>query len=244
MKKTPIKIGQYTIHLRTFVSGKQRAMLLVHGLGVSGDYYLKYAEELAPFYDVYIIDLPGYGTTPKPPKPLTIRQLSGIVTEYVSSAGLKQLVVVGQSMGCQIVAHSIVDTPTLYDKAIMLAPTSYKKERKLLIQAFRLWQDTFHESLGMNMVVFTNYARMGMRRFLITSKFMVQDHIEETLKRATIPVLFVSGGDDNIAPSKWTRYLAKITPEGRSTEMPGAPHLMQAEQPAKLTKITREFIEA
>ena len=241
MERIPMKIGSHVIHLRKLVSGYKPAIVLVHGLGVSGDYYIKYAEELKSYFDVYIVDLPGYGKTPKPAKPLTIQELADVVTSFINESYISNSIIVGQSMGCQIVSHAAAKAPLLFSKVMLLAPTSNSKERTLFLQGFRLWQDTFHESLKVNFIVFTNYARMGLRRFLITSRYMVEDHIEETVKKIKLPILIVSGSKDKIAPKEWAEFLASTAPDGKVVEIVSAPHLLQYQKPKELVRITLEF---
>lgn len=243
MERIPVKVGSYVIHVRKLTSDHKTSVILIHGLGVSGDYYVQYAKKLAHHYDVYIVDLPGYGKTPKPTRPLDITALSKVVVKYVSKSNIKNIVIVGQSMGCQIVARAITTAPGLFHKAILLAPTVNDAERTLPLQSFRLLQDTFHEPKSAKLIVLKNYVHMGLRRFLITSKYMIDDHIENVINKSEIPVLMVSGEKDKIVPAKWVQHLARITPHAESIEVPGAPHLLQYDKPAVLFKITREFID-
>lgn len=186
-------------------------MLLIHGLGVSGDYYLPVAKLLAPYYDVYILDLPGYGKTPKPVRPLTVMELSKVVVDYVQMTRIVGCVIVGQSMGSQIVANAVTLAPSLFSKMILIAPTVNDKERILFKQGFRLFQDTFYEKFSVNGIVFKNYIRMGIRRFLITSKYMIDDHIEDVLETVLIPTLILRGQQDKIVPYEWVEKLGRIT---------------------------------
>jgi len=244
IKRIPFAVGPYTVHLRTLLSHKRTTIILVHGLGVSSDYYVKFAQHLAPFYNVIMIDLPGYGKTPKPEKPLTIPQLAEILNTYITISQLTDVVAVGQSMGCQIVAHAARLSPDLFKKIVLLSPTTNNKERSVLIQSFRLFQDTFHEPLQINLIVFKNYLRMGIRRFIITSKFMVLHRIEHALTHVSIPVLLVGGSRDKIVPKRWLKHLVALTPNARAVEMPTAPHLLQYTHPEELTAITKGFIDA
>ena len=244
MKRIPFVVGPYTIHLRTLLSNKKTTVVLVHGLGVSSDYYIKFAQHLAPFYNVVMIDLPGYGKTPKPRKPLTIPQLAEILNAYIAMSQLTEVVAVGQSMGCQIVAHAARLLPNSFKKIILLSPTTNNKERSVFIQSVRLFQDTFHEPLQINLIVFKNYLRMGIIRFLITSRFMVLHRTEHALAHVPIPVLLVGGSRDKIVPNKWLSYLESLTPSSSTVEIPTAPHLLQYTHPEELTSITKGFIEA
>lgn len=241
-KRLPLQFRGHTIHLRKIVSGHETSIILIHGLGVSGDYYLAFAQTLKQYYDVYIVDLPGYGKTPKPKRPLTIKQLADIVVDFAASITSEKVVIMGQSMGSQIVAHAITDRPDLFQKAVLLAPTSNMNERTVLLQGFRLWQDTFLEPLTINMIVFTNYIRMGVRRFLITSRYMVDDHIEQTLQKNTVPLLIIRGVNDKIVPQDWTNYLIKITPFSKFESIAEAAHLLHYKKPARLTELCRIFI--
>jgi len=209
---------------------------------MSGDYYIPFAEKLARHYDVYVVDLPGYGRTPKPNKPLTIIELSDVLHEYVRVWDLKNVVLIGQSMGCQIVAHTLRSAPKLFLSGILLAPTVNKHERSLVKQGYRLLQDFFFESIKANGIVIHNYLRMGPIRYFITTKYMVNDHIEQTLQYMTVPLLLVSGSNDRIAPTAWVKELSATPLNGSFREMNSAPHLMQYQKPIELVAIVRQYL--
>ncbi|MDB5187266.1 MAG: alpha/beta hydrolase [Candidatus Saccharibacteria bacterium] len=215
----------------------------MHGLGVSGEYYLPFAEEVNDFYDVYIIDLPGYGNTPKPDQPLTIKELSIVLHAYIAQKKLSNVIVVGQSMGCQIIAHAVADNPTPFSKMILLAPTVNKNERRFFIQSFRLLQDALREPPSATLLVMRDYIRMGIRRYLFTTKNMIADHIEKTLAHCQIPVLIVYGKNDKIVPADWVNYLTKNNPNCTSVAVSNAPHLLHYKKPQELIEICRRFIE-
>jgi pimeloyl-ACP methyl ester carboxylesterase len=243
MKRIAIKLGSHTIHLRTIVTGARQPVVLVHGLGVSGTYFLPFAKELAQHYDVYIIDLPGYGKTPKPRRALTITELAGLVTSFITTQNLPEVIAIGQSMGCQIVAQACVAQPTLFKKAILLAPTVNNKERSVRTQALRLLQDTLHEPLPVTGIVMSDYVRMGVGRYLTTSRYMVEDHIEDTLKHCQVPVSIIRGRQDKIVPYDWFTLLSHLPAVEQATELSNAPHLLHYKKPKELMRLCRQFIE-
>ena len=243
MDKRSVAVGTYTIHVRSVGTPTKTTLVLVHGLGVSGDYYLQYADQLSADFDIHILDLPGYGKTPKPKAALTIRQLARVVEQYCILLGLDKPSLVGQSMGAQIVAHAAAQSPMLFRSIILIGPTSNKKERVLPMQAFRLAQDTFREKLKTNRIVFVNYLRMGMFRYLATAKDMVNDHLEVTLLRVPVPVLVVYGSEDPFVPKDWAEKLAAAAPLGSAIAVNGAPHLVQMDKPGELAAITRRFLQ-
>jgi pimeloyl-ACP methyl ester carboxylesterase len=237
----PEDIDSHTIHVRRLGTASKQAIVLIHGIGVSSDYYFPFAYMLQDDFDVHAIDLPGYGKTPKPPRPLTIRELSRIVAKYVEKHSLTHPILVGQSMGAQIVAHTAENIEDVYGGLLLIAPTSNRKERHLIVQGIRLLQDILREPPRANMLVLVNYLRMGVYRYLFTAVDMVRDHLERTLSNVTAPVLVVYGTRDKVSPKDWADYLAKVAVNGDVLAVDGSPHLVQLDTPKTLAAITKRF---
>src|SRR5690606_35442151 len=83
----------------------QKTIILIHGIGVSSAYFIPLAQQLSRSYNVFALDLPGYGTSPKPKKPLTIQQLAAVAGSFITKHSLGSVTLIGHSMGCQIVAE-------------------------------------------------------------------------------------------------------------------------------------------
>lgn len=242
LTKTRMTVGDNTVDLHMNLSDASRpAVLLIHGIGVSGRYFIPFARELVKDYRVIAVDLPGYGKTPKPRRALDIKELAAVVVQLSRQLQLHQPIIVGQSMGCQIAARAVAMEPTLFHKMLLLGPTVNKAERSLIKQAVRLGQDTLHEPLAVNWMIFVDYLRMGFLRYLRTCRYMLRDHIEEVLPQCTIPVLIVRGQEDKIVPRKWVAYLQAVTPDATIQELPDAPHAAQFMMPVHLAAIFRQF---
>lgn len=215
---------------------------MVHGIGVSGAYFLPFADVLAAHHPVHLIDLPGYGSTPKPPRPLSVSELAAVAAETVLALGLDRPVLVGQSMGCQIVADALAAHPQLAAGYILVGPTVDSHARSLPRQAFRLTRDMTRETLGNNLLVLRDYARMGPVRFLRTTRSMLADRIEESISVCPLPGLLVRGERDPIAPRPWVRRLAGIAPHASWAEVPGAAHNVQHTHPEELARTCAPFL--
>lgn len=237
------KCSGYEIDIRSIYTGKPHTLLLIHGIGVSGRYFHKFAQISAHKYNVVILDLPGYGKTPKPSRPLTIQQLASVVAEYVRMSELPSVTVVGQSMGCQIVAYAMHMDANLFRGAVLIGATVNKRERTLAWQGWRLLQDTLHEPFNVNTIIFRDYIRMGIGRYVKTAMYMIHAPIEKVLPAITCPVLFVRGEKDVIAPTKWIDYLGSITPHARTATIMAAPHVVQFTNPQELLSVCTDFIE-
>ena len=63
------------------VQGEGEPIVLVHGLGVSGRYFESLGNELARSFRVSIPDLPGWRTSERPRRALTLDELAEVLAE-------------------------------------------------------------------------------------------------------------------------------------------------------------------
>jgi pimeloyl-ACP methyl ester carboxylesterase len=79
-----------------------RSVVLIHGLGVSAEYMLPTFVQLAPDFNVWAPELPGFGGSDKPAHVLDIHELAGILADWVRVIDIPCAVFVGNSLGCQV----------------------------------------------------------------------------------------------------------------------------------------------
>lgn len=239
-----LQIDGHAVDVRGTFSPQRPAIVMVHGLGMSGEYFLSLADEFAATHDVYALDLPGYGKTPNPDHALNISELGEVVAGVVRALGLDRPVVVGHSMGCQIAADVVAADPELFAGYILIGPTVDPSARSLLGQSARLMRDTWREPLRNNLVVFRNYLRMGPLRYLHTVRHMLADRTEDSIRACTIPGLVIRGEQDPIASAPWTRQLVDLAPDAALLEIPEAPHALQISQAQQLASGCAPFLAA
>src|SRR6266576_5345980 len=109
------------VHAR--VGGEGVPVVLVHGYGVSGTYMLPLAQSLAPFFSVFVPDLPGYGRSQSPGAPLGIADLAAALAGCLDASGLQRPAFVANSMGCQIVTELAVHLPGRVGPLVLVGPT-------------------------------------------------------------------------------------------------------------------------
>lgn len=237
-----LSIGSHVVDVRSSPHRDGGPVVMVHGLGVAGDYFLPLARVVARRRQVHLLDLPGYGTTPKPPQPLTVPELADVAARTITRLGLVDPILVGQSMGCQVVVDAIASRPGLCAAYILIGPTVDPDAHNTFRLAARLARDLTRETAANNLVVLRDYARMGLARFLRTSQYMLADTIEVNIAACTMPGLVVRGARDPIAPAGWVRRLAALAPEAASAEVPGAAHNAQHTHPDELATICDPFL--
>jgi pimeloyl-ACP methyl ester carboxylesterase len=239
---TLIDSQEVAVRSTTF-SFLKKTVLLIHGIGTSSDYFLPLMEQLSVKYNVFALDLPGYGTTVKPPKALTIDELANIALTFLANNNLTNVIVAGHSMGGQIVARMNKINSERINKVILLSPTVNHNERTVILQALRLLQDSFFEPPKANFIIFLNYARMGPLRFFKTSQYMVNSHLEDALDNTQTPHLIIRGEKDHIVPRDWLVYLKKLSPNISTKEVLNAPHAFHYLNAMEVKDLCQVFIE-
>lgn len=212
-------------------TGHGLQIVLVHGIGVSSRYYTRLARALAPSAGVHVLELPGFGAAPRPDTPLTIKEHADMVSAYVRSAGLHRPVLVGHSMGVQVVVEAALQTPHLYRSLAGIGGVVDPSSRTALRQAARLGLDILREPPLANWAVLRDYLRTGPRWYLKTLPMMLGYRLEEALPRLTIPLLVLRGSRDPIATQPWAEQMQQLTPDARLVTLGRAAHVAMYSRP-------------
>ncbi|WP_235038165.1 alpha/beta fold hydrolase [Microbacterium sp. 18062] len=204
-----------------------RVFLLVHGIGMGRTVFGDLAEHLRGHGRVVRVDLPGYGEAPEPARTLTMERTADLVAAFVRERGLHRapggLVLVGHSMGTQVVAEVAARHPGLADRVVLVAPTVNARERGAGRQLRRLVQDLAVESPKVIAIGAREYLRAGpnLHRKL---RAMLAHRPEEAYPRIAVPALVLRGAEDPVSPLDWCRDVVRALPDGRLTEVPDHGH--------------------
>lgn len=217
-------------------------VVCVHGLSVSSRYMVPIARRLAPFRRVYAPDLPGFGKSAHPPKILDIPELTDALICRMDAFGIGTAVMIGNSMGCQIIADLALRYPERLTCAVLLGPTMDRCGRSMHTQAWRLFRTALHEPLSSLLTQSYDYWVCGLRRTIGTLHYALADRIEKKLPHMRVPTLIVRGTHDIVAPQRWVEELAALLPNGRLAIIPDAPHAVNYDAPRQLAQIILPFL--
>ena len=224
-------------------SPEGRAVVLVHGLVVSGRYMVPTAERLAPQYRVFVPDLPGFGRSERPPRVLDVAGLSDALSAWMGAVGLEDAALVGNSMGCQIIADLAVRHPERVGRAVLQGLTMDPLARSVPWQVGRFLIDTTREPPSLIPIELLDFFRAGPRTAWRTFGHALEDPIEEKLPRVRVPTLVVSGARDPISPRRWAEEAAGLLPMGRLSVIPDAAHAANYGWAASFARVVREFLD-
>lgn len=218
------------------------AIVMVHGLVVSSRYMLPTAEQLATTYRVYIPDLPGFGKSGPPDHFQNLDEMADTLAVWMQHIGLFRAVLLGNSLGCQIIARFAVRHPQMLHAAILLDPTMDKRARTAHQQIGRWLINIIFEPFSLYPLVLRDFLDSGIRRFLATFRYGLQDKIETFLPHISAPTLVVRGSRDTIVPQAWAEYVAQLLSQGTLVVLEDAAHDVNYNAPGKLLEVIRQFL--
>lgn len=209
-------------------SGDQ-TLVFIHGLGSYAPAWKKNIDGLKNEFRCIAIDLPGYGHSSKGDYAGDMRYYADIVAQFVRKLDLKNVTLVGHSMGGQIAVTTGLSYPELMNQLILVSPAGYET----FTNGQRQW---FREILTPDAVRLTTVTQIrenfatNFFRFPKDAEFMIQDRIAmrsaddfrwycdiipknvsgmvndpvyDLLPKLTMPVLSLFGEYDNLIPNRF-----------------------------------------
>lgn len=240
------KVCGRRVHYRASVGSpgeKDVPVVLVHGLGVSSRYMMPTAARLAPHRTVYAPDLPGFGRSEKPARALNLGELSDALRGWMDEVGIPRAVLLGNSIGCQVVVELALTRPARVEGMVLVSPTVDRGARTVFRSFARLLMDVPRERLSLPFIALLDYLQAGLGRTAQTFGYALQDRVEEKLPRVQQPALVVRGGRDPIVSERWAAEFSQLLPAGRLSVLDGAPHAVNHHSPAELAALVLDFIK-
>jgi pimeloyl-ACP methyl ester carboxylesterase len=209
-------------------------VVLVHGYGVSGRYFVPLAARLAGTVRVLAPDLPGHGRSDPAPAPLSVPAMAGALAAWMHACGLRGAVLVGQSMGAQIATELAVREPGLVAGLVLVGPTVDPSARSATELMARAALTALAERPLLDVCVAWDYVRAGPRLIVREMRHMLAHRVEALLPSLTTlgrPVRVLRGAHDHIAPHAWTEAVAADAGAERTIVVPRGAHAAQYTAP-------------
>jgi pimeloyl-ACP methyl ester carboxylesterase len=236
-------------------AGTGRPVLILHGGGgpftVAG-----IADHLSPTMHTILPTHPGWNGTHRPDWLSSVNDLARIYLHYLEERGLRDVLVIGSSLGGWIGADmAAVDRAGLITGLILIDAAGIEVEGEPIRDFFTLnprevaeyaYYDADRFYVDPAMVppekVAAQQANMATMRVLAGDPYMHDPALLQRLDRVTIPVLTIWGDSDRIiTPAYGARY-ASAFPKGRFRAVEKAGHLPQIEQPAATFALIDDYV--
>jgi pimeloyl-ACP methyl ester carboxylesterase/uncharacterized RDD family membrane protein YckC len=240
LRSVSTDVGGLRIHATT--GGKGPAVVLVHGLGISGTYMLPLARSLATSCSVYVPDLPGEGKSGPSPSPWGIPDMARVLGDWLDTVGVAEPLVVANSMGCQVVTELAVRRPGVLGPLVLIGPTVDPARRSARHKLFDVLRDTVHEPVSVLAIAARNNTSADIRPLLRSVRATLADRIEDRLPLIEQQAVVVYGERDQFVGRAWAERATALLPRGRLVVVPSEPHTVHYTRPDLVARIVRELL--
>lgn len=222
-----IKVAGLNIHYKCL--GKGPPVILIHGGGNDWREWKKNLIFIAQSYQVYALDLPGFGLSHTPGMAVTPSWSIVFLKCFLDNLGIKSAHLVGHSMGAMIAIAFAAKYPELVNKLVLVNSSGLgeiSRKGRLLLSIFRTTDQWQGKKRG--------------PKYLI--KPMQKWRVQDELPKIKSPTLIIWGQKDFYLPVSHSRLAQKLIPNSRLHIFPQCGHAPQRECPAQFNHLVMQFL--
>lgn len=222
------------VNLHYVEKGKGDVLILLHGNGEDGTYFVHQIEHFSHFYRVIAIDTRGHGKSPRGDAPFTIRQFVEDLYCFMGEMKIDKANILGFSDGGNIAALFAIKYPERVKKLILNGANLNAKGVKPLIQ--------IPIEIGYRMASFFSKKSADAKKNAETLGLMVNDpNIDaKELSKIQAKTLVIAGTKDMIK-TKHTEYIFACLPDAEIVFIPGN-HFIANKKPEEFNVVVEKFL--
>jgi pimeloyl-ACP methyl ester carboxylesterase len=215
---------------------------MVHGLAMSSWYLTPLAQRLAPMCHVYVPDLPGFGRSENPPDVLTIAGMADALAGWMRAVGLERAVIVGHSLGSQVVARFAARYPEMTLGAVLVSPTMDPDISWLTFLLHGLCDLAYEPDVIVRLMAYGSIHATPWR-ILRTLQHALDDQCETVYPAIQAPTLVVRGERDPVSSQRWAERVASMPARRRPLYLlSGRTHSVNVNAPRALLGAILPFL--
>lgn len=221
------------ISLHYIKKGAGAPLLLLHGNGQSGDYFVHQIDEFARYFTVYAVDTRGHGQSPRGTAPFTFSQFADDLLAFMDQQGIGTADILGFSDGGNIALTFALRYPGRVGRLVLnganLDPSGVRPSIQIpIVLGYKL------ASLFKAQKAKANTELVGL--------MVNEPHIDpKELAAVTMPALVIVGSKDMIRTSH-SRLIAKSLPNARLVTIEGD-HFIASKQSGPFNRAVLGFLK-
>ena len=158
--------------------------------------------------------------------------MADVLGGWLEAVGVREPLVVANSMGCQIVTALAVSRPDLVGPMVLIGPTVDPAHRAARRQLSRVLRDVVREPFSLvALTARDNAGRVDVRPLLTVARAALADRIEERLPLIGQRTVIVRGENDALVGGEWAEFAAGELPRGRLVVVPAEAHAVHFTRP-------------
>jgi pimeloyl-ACP methyl ester carboxylesterase len=232
------QIGSDRIYYET--AGEGEPLILLHGLSGSSRWWKKNIAILANKYQVYLIDLIGFGRSRG--QRFTLLESAGVILRWMDMIGLDSASIVGHSMGGYIAAELAAIAPNRIKRLILVDAVAVAMHRSFLQAVAGLLEALPEMPFDFFPVLFRDAYRAGPVTLLRAVFEILHADIGAKLKGIQADTLIIWGESDRVLPLEIGQNVHKRLPSARFLVVERAGHVPMWDRPEQFNQAVLDFL--
>jgi pimeloyl-ACP methyl ester carboxylesterase len=239
--------------------GEGEPLVLVHGLGADADVWAYCLEPLSRNHRVIAPDLLGFGRSSKPLISYRIATFVEMLERFLHTLGLKQVSLVGNSVGGWVCASFALQFPERLKKLVLndaigivagsaevgldLRPSSLQRTREILEFMF---YDKRCATDGLVEAAYEFHLERNDGPTIASVLEMINarlDRLDDRVAQVAVATLLVWGDSDRVSPLSVAENYHKLIRGSKLEVIPQCGHLPPLEKPAELVSSILRFLD-
>jgi pimeloyl-ACP methyl ester carboxylesterase len=235
--------------IRYFDAGPRTSptIVLLHGLGDSGETWASILPALARDYRVIAPNLAGFGQVPIPPEGMHFSVLTDYLAGFLDAAGIERAILVGNSLGGAVAMRYAAHHPARVSRLFLLNTAGLPIDHvevfspRTRAEASELAAASIGARRRLPAFILDDLVRRvadpARRAYLDSPE---RTDVSADLRRLTMPITIIWGERDRLIPLASVAPLREAHPSAELVTLPNAGHVPQGDAPREVVAIIRE----
>lgn len=251
MKEEKIIIDGLEINYK--IAGQGEPLLIWHGWGGSSDSWQKIQEILSQNFQVFSLDLPGFGKSSNPPNSWRVDDYLSILSNFIEKKSLNDFYLVGHSFGGGLAAKFTAENPQKVKALVLTGAAIFRSKKRLN------WRQKIASGLAKFGSIFERMPLIGKSLYPLARRFIyrfagvhdysransvmkeifknvISEDLSSCLPQIKTPTLILWGRNDKSTPMQDALAAQKLIFGSQLKIIKKAnhsPHLTQPEETAR-----------
>lgn len=243
--------------------GQGQPILFLHGLGSNSLSWLMTVPMFCQQYRVIAIDNIGHGRSDKPDLDYKITDFVNYVEGFLDTLNLKEIYIVGNSLGGWIAARLALRRPELIKRLVLVCSAGLQPwpELREKLEKVKFAPRTISETRSMlslcfyNKVQYVNQVSVVISYLLrnlesnhktvervLASALDPNEWLDDKLTKIRAETLVLWGQHDELMPIEFARQFATNIPNAKLEIISNCGHVPQIERPKEFNQLLKNFL--
>ncbi|MGM9319605.1 alpha/beta fold hydrolase [Deinococcus aquaticus] len=226
--------------LHVTASGEGPPVVLIHGLSGSRGWWRYNIPALRGKSRVYSLELSGYGHARRQ-RSLSVRDMAALVAAWMDAENLRDVTLVGHSMGGHISMHVAALAPDRVRNLVLVCASGLLRS-----QAYRTALHLPRAALiGRKRFltrVLTDAVRAGPLNLWRNAVDLLNDSVQDSLPLIRARTLIIWGERDVLVPLTLGQLLREALPGSRLEVIERAGHIVMVDAPQRFNRLLLDFM--